>query len=161
MIDAAAEVLRDQRELTRMYPQTPFAFHIREYGERIEDQKTFVFNASLDSVNGRSGAYYSTESPGQIWNSALRRAGLRHRKAYQFRHTFAGWSLSEGANPNYVAAQMGHSDAQMVYRVYGAWMSENNTDQLSLINTKMNDLVLRPRQMSAIYLCPVAGDFLC
>ncbi|SUB06865.1 Uncharacterised protein [Pantoea agglomerans] len=39
-------------------------------------------------------------------------------------------------------AQMGHSDAQMVYRVYGAWMSENNTDQLSLINTKMSDLVL-------------------
>ena len=50
--------------------------------------------------------------------------------------------LMKGANPNYVAAQMGHSDAQMVYRVYGAWMSENNTDQLSLINTKMNDLVL-------------------
>ena len=45
-------------------------------------------------------------------------------------------------NPNYVASQMGHSDAQMVYRVYGAWMSENNTDQLSLINTKMSDLVL-------------------
>ncbi len=82
MIDAAAEVLRDQRELTRMYPQTPFTFHTREYGERIEDQKTFAFNASLDSVNGRSGAYYSTESPGQIWNSALRRAGLRYRKAY-------------------------------------------------------------------------------
>jgi len=38
MIDAAAEVLRDQRELTRMYPQTPFTFHTREYGERIEKQ---------------------------------------------------------------------------------------------------------------------------
>ena len=142
LIDAAAEVLRNQRELTRMYPQTPFTFHTREHGERIDDQKTFVFNASLDAVNGRSGAYYSTDSLGQIWNGALRRAGLRHRKAYQSRHTFACWALSAGANPNYVAAQMGHSDAQMVYRVYGAWMSENNTDQLSLINTKMNDLVL-------------------
>jgi len=64
MIDAAVEVLRDQRQLTRMYPPTPFALHTREHGERIEDQKTFVFNASLDSVNGRSGAYYSTESLG-------------------------------------------------------------------------------------------------
>ena len=142
MIDAAVEVLRDQRELTRMYPPPSFAFHTREYGERIDDQKTFVFNASIDSVNGRAGNYYSADSLGQIWNSALRRAGLRHRKAYQSRHSFACWALSAGANPNYVAAQMGHSDAQMVYRVYGAWMSENNTDQLSLINTKMNDLVL-------------------
>ncbi|EZI31233.1 tyrosine-type recombinase/integrase [Pantoea agglomerans] len=126
-----------------MYPQTSFTFHTREYGERIEEQKTFVFNPCVNAVNGRSGAYYSTESLGQIWTGALRRAGLRHRKAYQSRHTFACWALSAGANPNYVASQMGHSDAQMVYRVYGAWMSENNTDQLSLINTKMSDLVLR------------------
>lgn len=142
LIDAAVDILRDQRELTRMYPQTSFTFHTREYGERIEEQKTFVFNPSVNAVNGRSGAYYSTESLGQIWTGALRRAGLRHRKAYQSRHTFACWALSAGANPNYVASQMGHSDAQMVYRVYGAWMSENNTDQLSLINTKMSDLVL-------------------
>ena len=111
MIDAAAEVLRDQRELTRMYPQTLFIFHTREYGERLEEQKIFVFDASLDSVNGRSAAYYSTKSPGQIWNSPLRRAGLRHRKAYQSRHTFACWALSAGANPNYVIAQMDHLDA--------------------------------------------------
>lgn len=142
LMDAAVEILRDQRELTRMYPQTFFTFHTREYGERIEDQKTFVFNPGVNAVNGRSGAYYSTESLGQIWTGALRRAGLRHRKAYQSRHTFACWALSAGANPNYVASQMGHSDAQMVYRVYGAWMSENNTDQLSLINTKMSNLVL-------------------
>ncbi|MGP4130490.1 hypothetical protein OJE16_12250 [Pantoea tagorei] len=38
MIDAAAEVLRDQRELTRIYPQTPFTLHTREYGERFEEQ---------------------------------------------------------------------------------------------------------------------------
>jgi len=82
MIDAAVEVLRDQRELTRMYPPPSFAFHTREYGVRIDDQKTFVFNANIDSVNGRAGNYYSADSLGQIWNSALRRAGLRHRKAY-------------------------------------------------------------------------------
>ncbi len=142
LMDAAIEILRNQRQLTRMFPQTSFIFHTREYGERIEDQKTFVFNPSINSVNGKSGAYYSTESLGQIWTSALKRAGLRHRKAYQSRHTFACWSLAAGANPNYVASQMGHSDAQMVYRVYGAWMTENNSDQLSLINTRMNDLVL-------------------
>ncbi|WP_371240985.1 hypothetical protein [Pantoea sp. KPR_PJ] len=141
MIDAAAKILRNQRELTRMYPQTPFTFHTREYGERIEDQKTFVFNASLDSVNGRSGAYYSAESLGQTGNSALRRAGLRHRKAYQSRHTFACQALSAGVYPNDVAAQRGHSDAQMVYQVYGSWMKENDEAQRSLLNEKLNEFV--------------------
>jgi integrase len=32
LIDAAVDILRDQRELTRMYPQTSFNFHTREYG---------------------------------------------------------------------------------------------------------------------------------
>jgi len=58
LIDAAAEVPRDQRELTRMYPQTPFTIHTKEHDERIKDQITLVFNASLDPVNGRSGTYY-------------------------------------------------------------------------------------------------------
>ena len=32
-------------------------------------------------TGGRSDSYYSAESPGQIGNGALKRAGLRHRKA--------------------------------------------------------------------------------
>lgn len=120
LIDAAVDILRDQRELPRMYPQTSLTLHTRKYDERIEEQKTFVFNPGVNAVNGRSGACYSTESLGRIWTGALRRVGLRYRKAYQSHHTFAGWALSAGANPNYVASQMGHSDAQRVYRVYGA-----------------------------------------
>lgn len=53
LIDAAVDILRDQRELTRMYPQTSFSFHTREYGERIEKQKTFVFNPGVNAVNVR------------------------------------------------------------------------------------------------------------
>jgi len=58
---------------------------------------------------------------------------LHHQVDYRHR---------SGENHNYTVAQMGHADAQMVYRVYDAWMSENNTAQLSLINMKMNNFVL-------------------
>ncbi|EPC4825805.1 tyrosine-type recombinase/integrase, partial [Salmonella enterica] len=61
----------------------------------------------------------------QRFRRTLKRAGLRYRKAYQSRHTYACWSLAAGANPNFIAAQMGHANAQMVYTVYGAWMSDN------------------------------------
>lgn len=29
---------------------------------------------------------------------------------------------------------MGHTDAQMVYKVYGKWMSEKSAEQVSLLN---------------------------
>jgi len=45
---------------------------------------------------------------------ALRRAGLRHRKAYPSRQPFACRTLSAGTNPNDVASQMDHSAAQEV-----------------------------------------------
>lgn len=142
LLDTAVIALREQMQLTRMFPQSSFEFHTREYGEKFIDEKTFVFNPSINAVNGKTGSHYSTQSLGQIWNAALRKAGLRHRKAYQSRHTYACWSLAAGANPNYVATQMGHSDAQMVYRVYGAWMAENNSEQVTLINDRLSDLVL-------------------
>lgn len=142
LTNAAVMALKSQMALTRMFPPASFECHTREYGETWQDEKSFVFRPGLNSINAKFGPYYSTESIGQIWNMALKRAGLRHRKAYQSRHTYACWALSAGANPNYVAAQMGHADAQMLYRVYGAWMSENNSDQLSLMNERLNDLVL-------------------
>lgn len=58
---------------------------------------------------------------------------------YQTRHTYACWSLSAGANPNFIATQMGHADAQMVYKVYGKWMAEKNTEQVALLNQKLAD----------------------
>jgi integrase len=36
---------------------------------------------------------------------------------------------------------MGHANAQMVYQVYGSWMSENDEAQMSLLNEKLNDFV--------------------
>lgn len=47
--------------------------------------------------------------------------------------------MTAGANPNFIAKQMGHSDAQMVYRVYGSWMAENNQDQVSILNQKLSE----------------------
>lgn len=43
------------------------------------------------------------------------------------------------ANPNFIASQMGHAIAQMVYQVYGSWMKENAEAQRSLINEKLNE----------------------
>ena len=39
------------------------------------------------------------------------------------RHTFASTRLIDGANPWYVADQLGHADVEMVFRVYGKFIA--------------------------------------
>ena len=56
------------------------------------------------------------------WKNALKRAGLRERKPYTTRHTFAVWSLVVGIHPTRLARLMGHGSKQMVYEVYGDYV---------------------------------------
>lgn len=134
----AIDAMRHQMQFTRMQEQHQVIVHLREYGKQRIDSCTFVFNPN---VSGR----YPTKSicyiPGSIaasWNNLLRRAGIRHRKAYESRHTFACWALSAGANPSFIASQMGHTNAQMVFNVYGKWMSEQNSDQVAILNSNFD-----------------------
>jgi integrase len=47
---------------------------------------------------------------------------VRYRNPYQCRHTFASALLTDGANPWYVAEQLGHEDAQLVFTTYGKFI---------------------------------------
>jgi integrase len=58
----------------------------------------------------------------KVWQTALKRAGVRYRRPYQTRHTYASMMLSAGEHPMWVAKQMGHADWTMIARVYGRWM---------------------------------------
>ena len=59
-----------------------------------------------------------------IWIPALKRAGVRYRYPYQTRHTWASMMLSSGENIAWVAKMMGHSDLNMVSRVYAKWIPD-------------------------------------
>ena len=59
------------------------------------------------------------------WNTLCRRAGVRYRPPGQMRHTFASMSLMAGESPQWVAAQMGHTDWAFTARVYYRWIPED------------------------------------
>lgn len=136
----AIEALKSQMAYTRMGKQHKIDVHLREFGRTRTDECTFVFVPRLTARNGKGGEWYAPGSFGATWNDTLKRAGIRHRRAYESRHTFACWALSAGVNPNFIAAQMGHASAQMVYNVYGKWMSDNDADQLSIMNRNLTDI---------------------
>jgi len=63
-----------------------------------------------------------------MWIAAIKKAGVRYRRPYQTRHTYASMMLSAGENPMWVAKQMGHADWTMIARVYGKWMPDAQPD---------------------------------
>ncbi|WPS00480.1 site-specific integrase [Klebsiella aerogenes] len=134
LTDAAIQALKSQMVYTRMGKQHQIKVHLREFGRTRTDACTFVFVPRLTARNGKGGDWYAPGSFGATWNDVLKRAGIRHRRAYESRHTFACWALSAGANPNFIASQMGHTSAQMVYNVYGKWMTDNNSNQMAILN---------------------------
>jgi integrase len=57
-----------------------------------------------------------------FFHPALRTCGIRLRKAYNTRHTFATINLMAGVNPAYIASQLGHADTTMLFKHYAKWI---------------------------------------
>jgi integrase len=60
----------------------------------------------------------------RYWNATLRRLGIRHRDAYQTRHTFATLTIMDGVNAVWVGRQMGHASLRMTLDVYAKWIDK-------------------------------------
>lgn len=135
LLEPAIEALRDQQGLTALQPKTAITFHHREYGLSEAQELKFVFIPRMK--NGAQRPHYSLSAIGASWNAAVKRAGIRRRNPYHTRHTFACWLLSAGANPAFIASQMGHENAQMVYEIYGAWIEELHSEQVTMLNAKL------------------------
>ncbi|PID55457.1 site-specific integrase [candidate division KSB3 bacterium] len=92
----------------------------------IEAQKPFTFLAGRHIFhNPRTGQPWDDQDKQRInfWNPALKKLGIRHRRAYETRHTYATMMLMAGCNPAYAASQMGHS-LQMFFSIYARWIRE-------------------------------------
>lgn len=137
LMESAKEALRKQQALTRLNPTSKVTVLMQEHGKSRTDLCTFVFDPQINVKGNRAGERFTPTALADSWDRAVKRAKLRHRNAYQSRHTFACWSLSAGANPAFIAMQMGHTSAQMLFSVYGDWMPDHNADQLALLNAKL------------------------
>lgn len=149
LIQPAIDVLKNQAKLTRLGKQQRIEVKLREYGRTTTHSCTFTFNPQLTAKTKTAGFHYAVSSINRTWETAIKRAGVKRRNAYQSRHTYACWSLAVGANPNFIANQMGHANAQMVYNVYGAWMADNNQTQVNILNQALSSYA--PAAPQALY----------
>jgi integrase len=129
--DRGKGLLRVQR--ARVWGQdkpTTKTHHVRDIelleraGECLQRQRprTALANKSIFH-NPRTGEPWADEQvQRRILDAAIRRTGIRHRAPKQTRHTFATMCLMAGANPAWVARQLGHASSKMLFEVYSRWI---------------------------------------
>lgn len=62
------------------------------------------------------------------WTPALKRLGIRYRRPYNMRHTYATVMLMAGMNPAFCAKQLGHS-VEMFHKTYARWLDGDQNDR--------------------------------
>jgi integrase len=93
--------------------------------EVLQAQKPHTFMKSGEIFeNPVTGAPWHDERSQRdhYWQPTLKRLGIRMRRSYQTRHTYATTALMAGVNPAYISRQMGHASAKMLFSVYSKWI---------------------------------------
>lgn len=135
LLKPAFEALMRQKKLTYDKKPLNIIYYHREHGKTERQQLTFCFMPYPNQ--GLQSRHYSTSTINTSWDTAMKKSGVRHRTPYHSRHTYACWLLSAGANPSFIASQMGHENAQMVYTVYSKWITRMNDDQVGMLNARL------------------------
>jgi integrase len=80
----------------------------------------------------------------QQWSRAIVKAGIKHRKSYQLRHTWALMALDAGESPAWVAAQLGHTTMSTLFKHYARWIPNKQAGNL-MAQVSMTDTRLQKR----------------
>ncbi|TYB81849.1 MAG: tyrosine-type recombinase/integrase [Kosmotoga sp.] len=105
--------------------------------EALKEHKKYSFMKSDFIFLNQYGNEYTSSNHIKInvWEPMLKRLGLEYRIMYQARHTYAVLSLLAGDNINFICSQMGHASFEMLFRVYGRFIKNNQA------KPKINSLI--------------------
>lgn len=81
-----------------------------------------------DPKTNKPWAYAKITDVRSFWEITLKRLGIRYRRPYNMRHTYATIGLMSGAKPGFLANQLGHS-LRMFFTVYAKWISSSDDDR--------------------------------
>ena len=112
--DQARDHELSSRGLTYLERQRP---HTQLAGVKDAQGRMLVF---VDPVTGKA---YNDEKPfrERYWRPTINALKLRYREPYQMRHTYATVAIMAGANPVWVARQLGNSP-RVVFKHYARWI---------------------------------------
>ena len=114
--------------------------------DALQEQKRYTFGKS-DYVfcNSQGKPLEHRNVNRRIWTPTLALLGIKHRRAYQTRHTAATLWLAAGENPEWIAKQMGHSSTEMLFRVYSRYVPDMTRQD----GSAMDSLLLASKQLAS------------
>lgn len=74
--------------------------------------------------------WQGSNAPMKIITTVFKKLGVRHRPAYNTRHTYATFCIMAGVNPSFIAKQLGHS-VKTLFANYAKWI-EGEADILEM-----------------------------
>lgn len=91
---------------------------------RAMKEKTFLKGANEIVFADPTGRPWTSDRKQRedYFLPVLKALGIRYRRAYNTRHTYATVLLMSGVNPAYVARQLGHKDTSMLFKHYAKWI---------------------------------------
>lgn len=119
-----AIVLQEEKETkTARVRDHELSGHALHYLER--QRKHTQLRGPLVFLDPNTGNRYNDEKPfrERYWRPTLTALKIRYRVPYQMRHTYATTAIMAGANPAWIARQMGNSPAIM-WKHYARWIEK-------------------------------------
>jgi integrase len=99
--------------------------------EALKAQKSFTFlQDGKVFMNPRTGEPWTGDQAIRktLWIPALKKAGIRYRRPYITRHSYASMMLSAGEPLAWVSKQLGHSNVLMTAKVYATWIPDSQPE---------------------------------
>lgn len=100
--------------------------------EALQRQKSHTLLAGEyvfhDPKTGEPWTYVKITDVRSFWKVTLTKLGMRYRRPYNMRHTYATMGLMSGVKPGFMATQLGHS-LRMFFTVYAKWISGADDDR--------------------------------
>lgn len=80
---------------------------------------------------------YEQNARKRYWTPTLKALGIRYRRPYNCRHTYATLGLMAGANPAFMARQLGHG-LKVFFEDYADWINgDANANEMAKIEGKI------------------------
>lgn len=109
-----------------VYTKNDGSFRTIEMSELVlnalQEQKKATGNFDYVFCGKRGNPVRHCNITKRVWYPLLEYLNLRKRRPYQTRHTAATLWLAAGESPEWIARQMGHTNTEMLFRVYSRFV---------------------------------------
>lgn len=151
LLPPAAEAAKTLIELAKGNARVSVPVAINRHQHR-EDTFTPLLSPKLQARKAKTNDWFVPTAWNTKFNNIQRRSGIRPRRPYQTRHTYACWCIAAHGNLAFIANQMGHKDFTMLTKVYGKWMEDASEGEVQRLWDNMKREHKKPQ------ICPTEFD---